>query len=336
MKAAIFTGVGQPLSIETVPDPTPGPNEVIIRIGRCGICGTDLHMTGGHGMTYPVGTIPGHEFAGEIVALGAAVNKCKLGDLVAAQPLTGCGECSACLAGEPKHCPRMLGIGSAFAEYTRAGWRECVKMPIGLSLADGALIEPLAVGLHGVVTAELRPGARVLVIGAGPIGLAAAFWARRAGAARVAVAARSPGQEDRAYALGATHFVTAADDLPAAAAAALGGAPDVVFECVGQPGLINRAMNAVARKGTVVVLGFCTVADSIGPSDFLFKELKLLYSNVYSTREFEIVAEALDTGAAEARSMITDTVTFETLPAVFESMRTSRAQCKVMLDPQAR
>jgi threonine dehydrogenase-like Zn-dependent dehydrogenase len=282
-----------------------------------------------------VGTIPGHEFAGEIVALGSAVNKLKIGELVAAQPLTGCGECSACRLGEPKHCPQMLGIGSAFAEYTRAGWRECVKLPAGLSLADGALIEPLAVGLHGVLSAALQPGARVLVLGAGPIGLAAAFWARRSGAARVAVAARSAGQESRAYAMGATDFVTADEELPAAAAAALGGAPEVVFECVGQPGLIHRAMSCAARKGTVVVLGFCTVADSLGPSDFLFKELKLVYSNVYSTREFEIVAEALDAGAAEPRSMITDTVSFATLPAVFESMRTSRARCKVMLDPQA-
>src|SRR5208282_3755310 len=120
--------------------------------------------------------------------------------------------------------------------------------------------------------------------------------------------------------------------LPAVAAAALGGAPEVVFECVGQPGLINLAMNCVARKGTVVVLGFCTVADHLGPSDFLFKELKLIYSNVYSTREFEIVAEVLDSGAAEARGMITDTVSFKSLPAVFESLRGSRTQCKVMLD----
>jgi len=334
VKAAVFTGVGRPLSIEKVPDPTPQPNEVIIRIGRCGICGTDLHMTDGHGMTYPVGTIPGHEFAGEIVALGSATKNVKIGDLVAAQPMTGCGECLACLAGEPKHCPKMLGIGSAFAEYTRAGWRECVKLPAGLSLADGALIEPLAVGLHAVVMSGLQPGARVLVIGAGPIGLATAFWARRLGAARVAVSARSVRQESRAHAMGATHFVTAAHDLPGAVAGALGSAPEVVFECVGQPGLIDLALNCVVRKGTVVVLGFCTVADHLGPSDFLFKELKLIYSNVYSTREFEIVAETLDSGAAEARSMITDTVSFKGLPALFESLRSSRTQCKVMLDPQ--
>ena len=336
MRAALFKAVGQPLSIENVPDPTPGPREVVVKIGRCGICGTDLHMTDGHGMTYPMGSIPGHEFAGEVVALGSQVEGIKLGDIVAAQPVTGCGSCAACLAGEPKHCPQMVGIGSAFAEYTRAGFRECVKLPGTLSLADGALIEPLAVGLHGVTVAEMKPGARVLVIGAGPIGLAAAYWARRLGATRIGVMARSTRHESFAYAMGATAYLTTSENSAAAAAAALGGAPEFVFECVGRPGMINLAMNCVARKGTVVVLGFCSVADTLGPSDALFKELKLVYSNIYSTREFEIVADAMDSGAVEPRSMITDTVSLNNLPKAFENLRTPTSECKVMLDPWAR
>ena len=235
MRAAVFKAVGQPLSIETVPDPTPGPREVVVKIGRCGICGTDLHLTEGNGMTYPLGTIPGHEFAGEVVALGSEVQGVRLGEIVAAQPKTGCGKCPACLIGEPKHCPDGIGIGSAFAQYTRAGYRECVRLPATLSLADGALIEPLAVGLHGVMVSDIRPGFRVLVIGAGPIGLAAAFWAKRAGAAKIGVMARSARHEQFAYAMGATHYLTAAENPAAQAASALGGPPEVVFECVGQP-----------------------------------------------------------------------------------------------------
>ena len=335
MKAAVFNGVGRPLAIETMPDPIPGANEVVVKIGRCGICGTDLHMTDGHGMTYPEGSIPGHEFAGEIVAKGSAVQGLKIGDLVAAQPITGCGQCAACLVGEPKHCPQMLGIGSAFAEFTRAGWRECIKLPAGLSLSDGALIEPLAVGLHGVAMAQLRPGATVLVVGAGPIGLSAAFWARRLGASRVAVMARTRRHEEHARQMGATHFVTATEDTPGDVARALGGAPEVVLECVGLPGMIDLSMRSVARKGTVVALGFCSVTDHIGPADFLFKELKLVYANTYSTREFQIVADALDAGAVEPRSMVTQTVSFDALPETFESLRTGSTQCKVMLDPWA-
>ena len=334
MRAAVFKGVGQPLSIESVPNPTPGPREVVVRIARCGICGTDLHMTSGHGMQYPVGTIPGHEFAGEVVALGSSVEGITIGDIVAAQPLTGCGACAACLAGEPKHCPQMLGIGSAFAEYTRAGYLECVRLPSSLLLSDGALIEPLAVGLHAVNSSGTRIGDRVLVVGAGPIGLAAAYWARRAGAARVCLMARSTRHEQIAHAMGATAFLAASEDIPAAAAAKLGGAPQVAFECVGEPGMISLSGNCVACKGTVVVLGFCSVPDVLGPSDFLFREIRLLYSNTYSTREFEIVADTLDAGSVEARSMITDTVPLDALPEVFESLRKSSGQCKVMIDPQ--
>jgi (R,R)-butanediol dehydrogenase/meso-butanediol dehydrogenase/diacetyl reductase len=333
MKAAVFQGVGKPLSIETVPDPAPASQEVIIKIGRCGICGTDLHMTDGHGMMYPIGTIPGHEFAGEVVALGSEVHGIKMGDRVAAQPLTGCGVCASCLAGEPKHCLHMVGIGSAFAQYTRAGYRECVKLPSSLSLSDGALIEPLAVGLHGVLVSKAGPGARILIIGAGPIGLAVAYSAKRVGAERIAVMARSKRHEKFAFQMGATHFLTVGDDPAAGAAEILGGTPDIVFECVGQSGMLNLAMNCVGRKGTVVVLGFCSVADSISPSDFLFKELKLIYSNTYSTREFEIIADALDSGAVEPRGIVTETVSLDDLPSMFESLRKPSAHCKVMVDP---
>jgi (R,R)-butanediol dehydrogenase/meso-butanediol dehydrogenase/diacetyl reductase len=268
------------------------------------------------------------------MAVGASVTGIKMGDIVAAQPQTGCGNCAACLAGEPKHCPEKLGIGSAFAEYTRAGYLECVRLPSSLSMSDGALIEPLAVGLHAVNVSGIKMGDRVLVIGAGPIGLAAAYWARRAGAARVCVMARSTRHEQIAYAMGATTFLAATENVPAAAAAKLGGAPQVVFECVGEPGMINLSMNCVGRKGTVVVLGFCSVPDVLGPGDALFKEIRLVYSNTYSTREFEVVADTLDAGSVEARSMITDTVSLDNLPALFESLRKSSGQCKVMVDPQ--
>jgi (R,R)-butanediol dehydrogenase/meso-butanediol dehydrogenase/diacetyl reductase len=147
--------------------------------------------------------------------------------------------------------------------------------------------------------------------------------------------ARSSRHEHLSHAMGASVHLIAGENPAAQAATALGGAPDVVFECVGTPGMINLAMNCVGRKGTVVVMGFCTVADTLGPSDFLFKELKLVYSNTYSTREFEIVADAMDAGAVEPRSMVTDTVSLNNLPQVFEALRTPTGQSKVMLDPWA-
>ena len=128
--------------------------------------------------------------------------------------------------------------GEAFAQYAVAGQHECLKLPEGVSYAEGALIEPLAVGLHGAVLAGLAPRARVLVIGAGPIALAATFWARRLGAGPIAVAARSTRRRELALRMGATSFLTAGADLAAQASATLGGPPDVVFEAVGGPGMI--------------------------------------------------------------------------------------------------
>ncbi len=98
MKAPVFKGVGKPLAIESLPDPTPGEGDIVVKVARCGICGTDLHMTDGHAHTFPEGTILGHEFAGEIVAVGPGVSGFAVGDVVTAMPTVGCGKCANCLA----------------------------------------------------------------------------------------------------------------------------------------------------------------------------------------------------------------------------------------------
>lgn len=334
MKAAIFEAVGQPLEIKSIDDPTPGPGEIVVKVGRCGICGTDLHMTDGHGYTYPSGTIPGHEFAGEVVALGKGVESLKIGDRVASLPMTGCGTCPACVEGVPFFCVNgMRGLPGAFAQYALATARESVKLPSSLSLADGALIEPMAVGLHGVVLAQMNPGARVLVMGAGPIGLATAFWARRLGAGNIAVSASSRRREEMAMTMGGDSFLDPEEDLVSASTRALGGMPDIVFECAGVPGLIAQAVDAVRARGTVVVLGCCSSPDTFTPAAALFKEVRLQFSNTYSVQQFEHVARTLDAGHVEPRSMITDTVSLQQLPDTFEALRQRTSQCKVMIDP---
>src|SRR5271169_3573863 len=114
MQAAVFKGVGTPLSIETRPDPVPGEGEIVLRVGRCGICGTDLSMTDGSSQTFPVDSIIGHEFSGEIVAIGVSVDRLKLGDRVTALPYTGCGKCATCLAGRPNFCTHFRGMIGGF------------------------------------------------------------------------------------------------------------------------------------------------------------------------------------------------------------------------------
>lgn len=337
MRAAVFKAVGQPLAIEQRPDPTPAEGEVVLKVGRCGICGTDMAMSDGSGQTFELNSIIGHEFAGEIVAVGKGVEKLKVGDRIAAMPFTGCGKCATCLAGRPNFCHQFRGMPGAFAEYTTTAERVAVKLPSSLSIADGALVEPLAVSLHGVTLAGVRPGDKVLVIGAGPIGLGAIFWARELGAGTIAVTAASRSRESLAMQMGANAFVLPdnPDELPQAAIAALGGMPDVVIEAVGKPDMIARAVNCVRPAGTVMVLGFCSRPDSFIPAIAVWKEVKLLFGMTYSIGEFEHVARVLDRGAVEPRAMVTDTITLDALPGTLESMRKRTHQCKVLVDPWA-
>jgi len=335
MKAAVFKRVGAPLVIETRPDPVPAADGVVIRVARCGVCGTDLSKTDGSGEVYPAESILGHEYAGEVVATGARVTGLKVGDRITATPYVGCGRCAACVAGRANFCLQVRGVAGGFGQFLALPERIATKLPSTLTLDDGALVEPLAVSLHGVVRARMPPDARLLVIGTGPIGLGAVYWAGRMGASHIAVAARTRRTESLAMRMGASAFVLSdfSHDWVARVRAALGGLPDVVVEAVGQKGLIEHAMNCVRPGGTVVVLGFCGVPDSFTPAVGVCKEITLRFSMTYSTAEFEHVARVLDGGDVEYRAMITDIVSLAELPASFESLRQRTHQCKVLVDP---
>jgi threonine dehydrogenase-like Zn-dependent dehydrogenase len=333
MRAAVFKGAGTPLVLEQTDDPTPGLGEAVIKVGRCGICGTDLHMTSGHGMDFPANTIPGHEFAGEIVAVGPGIERLKLGHRVTAMPAAGCGHCAACVTGYPLACPEMQGMMGGFGEYLRIRESSAIRLPDSLSLADGALVEPLAVGLRGAILGDIRPGARVLVLGAGSVGLATLFWARQLGAGAIVAASPSARRKEMAQAMGADAFETLGEGEGERIAAALGGMPDVVFECAGAVGLLQKSVELVRPAGTIVSLGFCAAPDPVVPALATWKQVTIKFSFAYDLKEFEHAADTLDRGHVEPRLMITDTVSMEQLPGAFEALKGPSHQCKVMLDP---
>ena len=327
-------GLHRPLAVEEVPDPTPGAGELVVRVGRCGICGSDLHMTEDPAFGRHAGDILGHEFAGEVVATGRGVEGVRTGDLVSVVPLRGCGECASCAGGETAWCLRGMTLqGGGYADYALTTARQCVVLPESASLADGALVEPLAVALHGVALSGLRPNDKVLVLGAGPIGLAVAFWARRMGASRVVVQDITDHQRDRALTIGATGFVADGQEPVAASDRALGGKADVVFECVGLPGLIAQAVEQVRIKGTVVILGLCTQPDTLVPFVALSKEVRLQTSAFFTRQEYEHALDVLNAGVAEPRALVTDTVPLDAVPDTFETLRRRTHQCKVMIAP---
>jgi len=295
-------------------------------------------MTDGHGYTVPAGTVLGHEFTGEVVGIGPNVVSFAVGDRIAAMPIAGCGSCRRCLSGEPAWCTAVSYLFGGYAELALVSATTAVKLPATLSDRDGALVEPLAVALHGVAMAGLRPGARVLVQGAGPIGLAALFWAWRLGAGRVDVIEQVPARAAIAAASGATSVAGPRD-----VAERDSGEPadpdtmyDLVVECVGRPGLLMQALGELRPGGTIVSLGYCFAPDAIVPASAGRREARVLFPQLYTASEFRHALDVLDAGAVEPRNMVTNTVSLDGLPAAFEALRSDPTECKVLIDPFAR
>jgi 2-desacetyl-2-hydroxyethyl bacteriochlorophyllide A dehydrogenase len=338
MKAAVFREIGKKLSIEEVPEPEPGKGDLIVRVRACGVCGSDLHISELPG-AMPAGTIMGHEFAGEVVEVGAeARGEFELGDRVCPLPFISCGSCAACLTGLVSRCPEVQAIGlgqlpGAYAERIRVGARETLHLPDAVSLREGALVEPLSVGLHAVRQAGLEPGADVLVLGAGPIGLSTALWADFCGARTVAVSEKIAGRLELAEKFGASCLIDASkQDVAAAFDEAAGHPPDVIFECVGVPDMLQQCIMLAPAGGRVVVVGVCMQSDTLVPVLAILKELVFHFVLGYTRQEFQFTIDMLGKGRIRGEPMVTDGVGLSELPGVFEALKQPGSQCKVILE----
>lgn len=335
MKAAVFKAVGQPLVVETVPDPTPRSGQLVVKVGYCGICGTDLHSTREGDSTVEHGCILGHEFVGEVAEVGRDLKaQWQVGERVCALPFLGCGACVACVNGRPFECATVqltgLQVPGGFAEYVKTGARETLSLPDTLPMESAALIEPLAVALHALRVAKLRAGQRVLITGAGPIGLAVALWARFLGARDVVVSEFAEQRKALARKMGASAVIDPAGGLAEQFADACGGEPELIFECVGAPGLLQQCVEAAPRHCTLVPVGVCEQPDTFMPFVALVKELRFQFAIAYTRDDFETVISMLAQGRLEASEMITDIVPLKEMPEAFEALRTPSHQCKVL------
>src|SRR4051795_7351418 len=206
MRAAIWLAPGE-LTIGRREDPVPGPGDVVVQVGACGLCGTDVQIAEGEFPPTPYPIVPGHEFAGEVVAVGDDVDDIRTGMHVAVDPSLFCGHCDYCRVQRGNLCRNWNAIGDtvdgAFAELVKAPARNAYELPSGTSLRTGALVEPLACAVHGVRRLATEPGDSVLITGAGTMGLLLLQLLVHDGAAGVTVVDRNERRLELARSLGA-------------------------------------------------------------------------------------------------------------------------------------
>nr|AIT69695.1 putative zinc-dependent alcohol dehydrogenase [uncultured bacterium] len=337
MRAVVWRGPDQ-LEAAEVPDLRPERGEVLLRVRDCGICGSDLHAAK-LGLTLQPGCVLGHEFAGSIAELGEGVSGWEVGDRVVSLPFHACGSCDRCHAGEGVFCAGVRGIGlgdlpGAYAEYTRVVPQSLLRLPDPVSFRQGALVEPLAVGLHAVREGRVPRGGTVVIMGAGPIGLVTALWAKREGAGCVVVSEPSEGRRKLAARMGADSTVDPAREGPCDAARALSGRePDVIFECVGVPGMIDAAIQMAPLQARIVVAGVCMEPDTLLPVLGIMKEIEIKFVLAYRKGEFQDAIDALAKGSLPVDPMITDVIGLDGVPDAFRALATPTTQSKVLIEP---
>jgi L-idonate 5-dehydrogenase len=324
---AIVLHKPQDLHIEEREVALPGPGEVLVRIERGGICGSDLHYFrhGGFGavrMKEPM--ILGHEIAGRVEQLGRGVEGPAAGTLVAVNPSSPCGVCSFCRAGQSIHCSDMRFLGSAmrtphvqggFSEHLVCRAENAVPLVPGCDSAAGAFAEPLAVTLHSVGQAPVY-GGRVLIMGAGPIGTLLVLAARYAGAREIVVTDIQEGPLAYAHKVGADRTLNVAnhaDDM--AAYAANKGYFDVIFEAAGQGATVSNSLNFVKPRGTVVLVGQGATAE-IPISTIVTKEIKLRGSFRFD-KEFALAVDLIGSGRIDVGPLLSDTLPLDQAKRAF-------------------
>jgi threonine dehydrogenase-like Zn-dependent dehydrogenase len=338
MAAAVYRGKDE-ISVETVPVPAAGPGQVLVEVSHCGICGSDLHLVL-EGWGRP-GHIGGHETSGRVAALGDGVTGWTPGDAVVIGPAPTCGECDPCRAGRPALCAERAGPTDdhawqgAFATYVCRDQAELYRLPAELPLRPAALTEPLAVALHGITQSGARPGDRVLVTGAGPIGLLTIAALRALGIGDVTLSEPSDGRRKLACAIGADPAVTP-DELPAPTFPTdLVADPfDAVIECSGHPAAMEAGLAQLAPMGRLVLVGAGMKRPRFDNNRILLNEWVVTGAYTYEADGYARALELLATGAVPVDLLIEpDDVPLEGLLDAMHGLASGDIAAKVMVRP---
>jgi L-iditol 2-dehydrogenase len=331
------------LEIAELPKPAPLPDEVLIQVAACGICGSDVHgYDGSTGRRIPP-IVMGHEAAGSVAAIGPNVTGLAEGDRVTFDSTIYCGACKHCMRGNMNLCDNRQVLGVSCGDYRRAGaFAEFVvvparivhRLPDQLSYTEAAMLEAVAVALHGVAVSQAPADSTTLVIGAGMIGLLILQALRATGQSRVFVADLDDSRLRMARELGATEVLSSKTDLVAQVLKLTDGSGvDVVLEAVGRNETVSAAVDCVRKGGTVTLVGNISPEVTLPLQKVVSRQIRL-QGSCASAGEYPQAIKLVASGAIRVKSMITAVVPLDQGPAWFERLHAGEPNLlKVVLTP---
>jgi threonine dehydrogenase-like Zn-dependent dehydrogenase len=321
--------------VTEVPDPTPAPDEVVVEVDACGLCGSDVHtLQNGHAAD---GQILGHEFSGRIAGVGRDVTGWREGQPVAASPLGSCGKCRICARGLAFRCEAAPNIGitrqGAYAQYVAVPARQLAALPPELPVEIGSHAEPFSVALQAVKLAQVGPGDPVLVYGVGPIGLYAIMGLRLAGAGPIVAAGRSAGRRAAAAAVGAEVVLDTREKPVAQYVAETGVKFAAVLECSAAPGAFAEAMAVTEPGGTVVEVALTPEEVPVPLFGMLSEGLHLVGSCAFSDETYRTAVDHLANGQAPVEKLVSERVSLDDTPDALIRLRTPGTLVRIIARP---
>jgi threonine dehydrogenase-like Zn-dependent dehydrogenase len=348
MRAAVMTN--WELHVDDIPEPVPGPGQVLTKVLACGICGSDLHLLK-HGeearrlsaelaaseppdplravpFVPDLGVVMGHEFCCEVVDLGPGCDNLNVGDVIVSMPVTF-------------DASGLHGIG--FSNTYNGGYAQLMvlnelmglRVPSGLSAEHAALTEPLAVGVHAVAKSRIQAGESAIVIGLGPVGLAVIAELKMRGIGPIVASDFSPRRRALAEQMGADVVIDPANEAVIDAWRRVAGTrPVVIFEAVGVPGMIDQAMRMAPKNARILIVGACMQADTIHPMLGIGRELNLQFVLGYEPAEFSGALTAIAEGKVDLGPWLTGTVDIDGIPQAFDDLANPELHAKILVVPQ--
>lgn len=338
MQALLYPAFGQ-MEVRELPAPRPGPGEVVVQVGACGICGSELGSFAARSPRRIPPLVMGHEFAGSVAALGEGVSGVTIGDRVVVNSVVHCGDCDLCRRGSTHLCRHRQVFGmnrpGAFAQQIAVPARVLFPMPAGMTAVQGALVEPLANGIHVLSLAAGKPLASVVVMGAGPIGLMCLQAAIQAGAARVGVSEPKAVRRDVARELGAAMVWSPEGDGFGAGVAALteGAGADLVIDAVGSPATKRDSIGATRPGGEIVWIGLHGDEVQLSSFDLILAERRLSGSYGATDADLRTAIQWFSEGRIRTEPWVETVPLSRGAEAFFSALRQEGDAVKWVLEP---